>query len=208
MSNMIVQTFDNEADWLKARLGKITGSRLDDIVVKRGTDNKIGFYELLAERLAKPSEVEETALEHGHRCEPEAISRFEQKTGKTVDRSLVIWSRADNENIAISPDGIVEGTDNTEAIEAKCLSSANHLKAWHKKEIPKDYHYQMLQYFIVNDNLQKLTFAFLDPRLIACDFFTIEVTRSEVLAEIEEITIYQRQKLAEVEALADSILSI
>lgn len=208
---MLIQTFENERDWLEARRGKITGSRLHKLVIKRGTEKKIEFYEMLAERLSKPlaeGEVKLSPLDHGHAYESEAISRFEQMTGKEVDCTKCIWSREDNPNIAISPDGVVKETDNTEAVEAKCLSEANHLKAYLTKQIPDDYEEQKLQYFIVNDKLQKLTFCFLNPRLMAADFFLIEFTRADVLAEIEEKLIFERQTLSEIDSIVDSLLAI
>lgn len=207
---MIIQTFDNDREWLEARRGKITGSRLKKLVVKRGTEKKTEFYEMIAERISKPladGEIKLSPLDHGHAYEAEAISRFEQRTGKEIDRTKCIWSREDNPNIAISPDGVVIGTDNTEAVEAKCLSEANHLKAYLTKEIPEEFEEQKLQYFIVNDKLQKLTFCFLNPRLMAADFFTIEFTRADVLAEIEEKLIFERQTLAEIDSIVDSLMS-
>src|SRR5579864_8766734 len=104
---MKVLTFNDRVWWMAAREGKITGSRLKNIVVKRGTGKKVGFYELIAEKLGIPSEEVETPMERGNRLEQEAIKRFEQETGKTVDGSLILWSRDDNDNIAISPDGVV-----------------------------------------------------------------------------------------------------
>lgn len=207
---MIIQAFDNDREWLEARRGKITGSRLKKLVVKRGTEKKTEFYEMIAERISKPladGEIKLSPLDHGHAYEAEAISRFEQRTGKEIDRTKCIWSREDNPNIAISPDGVVIGTDNTEAVEAKCLSEANHLKAYLTKEIPEEFEEQKLQYFIVNDKLQKLTFCFLNPRLMAADFFTIEFTRVDVLAEIEEKLIFERQTLAEIDSIVDSLMS-
>lgn len=193
---------------MAARLCKITGSRLKDIVVKRGAGKKKGFYELIAERLTIQSDIQETPLEHGHRCEPEAIERFEQKMGKKVDTSLVIWARDEDENIAVSPDGSVIGSDNTEAVEVKALSSANHLEAYLTKQIPKEYEEQKIQYFVVNDKLEKLHFCFYDPRLKVADFFIITVTRAEVLGEIEAMLIYQRETLKEVNEIVDSLLTI
>lgn len=208
---MKIQTFENEKDWLDARRCRITGSRLKKLVVKRGTEKKIEFYEMIAERISKPLAVDEIKLapiDHGHHYEGEAISRFEQRTGKEVDRTLCIWSREDNENIAISPDGVVVGTDNTEAVEAKCLSEANHIKTCLTGQIPDEFEEQKLQYFIVNDKLQKLTFAFFNPRLMVADFFLIEFNRADVLAEIEEKLIFERQTLAEIDSIVDSLLTI
>ncbi len=195
---MLIQKFENREQWLQARRGKITGSRLKDIVVKRGTGKKIGFYELIAEKLGIPADGE-NAMERGTRLEPEAVKMFEEETGKEVDSSLIIWQREDNENIAISPDGCFN--DDTEAVEAKCLSSARHIEAWLTKRIPDEYEFQKLQYFIVNDKLEKLHFAFYDPRLTAKPFFIITVTRDEVQEDIDVYLAYQREVLEEVDKI-------
>ena len=106
--------------------------------------------------------------------------------------------------MAVSPDGSVS---KTEAVEAKCLSSARHIEAYLTKQIPDEYHYQVLQYFIVNDELETLNVCFYDPRLKVADFFIITVTRKEVLAEIEEMLVYQRATLQEVDQIVNSLLS-
>lgn len=203
---MLIQKFEDQAEWLTARMGKITGTRLKDLVVKRGTGKKIGFYELIAERIGLPADGE-NPMDRGHRLEDEAVERYEEMTGKKVDKAMVIWSREDNLDIAVSPDGMIEGTEETEALEIKCLSSARHIEAYLTKQIPDEYHYQKLQYFIVNDKLQKLTFAFYDPRLKVADFFLIEVNRADVLKEIEELMIIERETLKEIDSIVNSLLT-
>ena len=195
--------FTNEQDWLTARLGKITGSRLKDIVVKRGTGKKVGFYELIAERIGIKGDGE-NPMDRGHRLEEEAIERFEAVTGKKVDHSLMIWSRDDNENIAISPDGAI---GETEAVEVKCLSSARHIEAVLNNEVPNEYHYQVVQYFAVNEDLQILYFVLYDPRLKVKDFHVIEIKRMSVATDVEEMLTYQRDTLREVEEIANSLLN-
>jgi hypothetical protein len=201
--------FQNQEQWLKDRKGKITGSRLKDIVVKKGTGEKLGFYELIAERLAVSDEEfdgyvpNETPMDRGTRLQKYAVARFVQETGKKVNEDLVLWIREDNESIAISPDGTILETElpDTEAIETKCLSSARHLEAYLTNSIPDEYTFQKLQYFIVNDALQALYFAFYDPRIPAKDFFYIKVTREEVQAEIDIYLAYQKDKLAKVDEI-------
>lgn len=201
---MKVLKFKDEAEWLEARRGKITGSRLKDIVVKRGTGKKIGFYELIAERLGLPPDGED-AMDRGHRLEEEAIERFEAKTGKKVNRDLVIWTREDNELIAVSPDGVI-GKGGTEAVEIKCLSSARHIEAVITNQVPEEYHYQAIQYFAVNDKLETLWFCLYDPRLKFHDFHVIEVVRDEVLqCEVVQMLEYQRKTLEEVEACVEEL---
>jgi predicted phage-related endonuclease len=187
--------FENKDDWMEARRGKITGSRLKDIIVKRGTGFKIGVYEVIAERLGL-STAWEDPMERGSRLEPEAIERFEREMGKKVDASLVIWVRDDNDGIAVSPDGVI---GKTEAVEAKCLSSAQHIKAWLTKKIPDEYYEQGVQYFIVNDKLKKLHFAFYDPRIPSKDFFVLTMERVDVQETVDEWLEKQRKALEYVE---------
>lgn len=190
---MQIQTFSNEEEWLEARLGKITGTRLKDLVSKRGDGKKIGYYELIAERIAIPPSSE-NAMDRGKRLEDYAIERFIKETGIDVSNELVMWTREDDENIAVSPDGSIGRKG---AVECKCLSSARHIEAWLTKKIPSEYQHQKVQYFIVNDELEKLYWVFYDPRMPK-DFFYFVVTREEVQAEIDEYLALERQVLAEI----------
>ena len=193
--------YDTKEEWLAGRIGKITGSRLKDIVVKRGTGKKIGFYELIAERLGIPADGE-NAMDRGTRLEAEAVEAFKKETGKEVDTNLYIWLRDDDESIAISPDGVI---GKTEALECKCLSSARHIEAFLTKEIPDEYEFQKLQYFIVNDKLETLYFAFYDPRLLAKPFFYLTVNRKDIEDDIKQYLDYQRNTLAEVNAIVNQL---
>ena len=193
--------YETKEEWLAGRIGKITGSRLKDIVVKRGTGKKIGFYELIAERLGIPADGE-NAMDRGSRLEAEAVEAFTKETKKEVDTNLYIWLRDDDESIAISPDGVI---GKTEALECKCLSSARHIEAFLTQEIPDEYEFQKLQYFIVNDKLETLYFAFYDPRLLAKPFFYITVNRKDIEDDIKQYLDYQRNTLAEVNAIVNQL---
>lgn len=186
--------FEDREAWLHARRGKITGSRLKDIVVKRGTNKKIGFWELVAEGLGVAPE-DESAMERGSRLEPEALERFAKEFKKKVDTSLVIWARDDDQSIAVSPDGFI---GKKEAVETKCLSSARHIEAFFTQQVPDEYEFQALQYFIVNDDLQKLHLVFYDPRILVKDFFTITINRKDKEEEIAQYLQYQRDVMVEV----------
>lgn len=193
--------FNNREEWLAARRGKITGSRLKDIVVKRGNSKKIGYYELIAERLGIAADGE-NPMERGTRLEPEAVEMFAKETKKKVDTSLVIWARDEDDGIAISPDGFI-GT--TEAVEAKCLSSARHIEAWLTKQVPDEFEMQMLQYFIVNDKLKKLYFVFYDPRLLAKPFFYLEIKREDVDEQVKQYLEYEQTVLSEIKEIVNSL---
>jgi predicted phage-related endonuclease len=192
----MITKFENEKDWLDYRRGRITGTRLKDLVIKRGNGLKIGYYELIAERIALPPN-EENVMDRGHRLEKDACERFEKETGKKVNTDLVIWQRDDNENIAYSPDGYI---GKTETVECKCLSSALHIKAWLTKEIPSEYFEQSLQPFIVNDSLKKLYVVFYDPRMPK-DFFYLTVNRKEVQEKVIEYLELEKRVLKEIEEI-------
>ena len=196
-------TYETKEDWFAGRLGKITGSRLKDIVVKRGTGKKKGYYELIAERISIPA-TDENAMARGTRLEGEALEKFCTVTGKDVCTDLVIWSRDDNDSIAISPDGFI---GEYEAVEAKCLSSASQVEAYLTRKIPDEYEMQMLQYFIVNDRLQKLYFCFYDPRIIVekVAFFYLEVNRVDVEDDINTYLAYQKDTLLEIDAIVTEL---
>lgn len=194
--------FNSQEEWLQGRLSKITGTRLKNLVKKRKTEGeKIGYYELIAERIAIPSDGS-SALERGQELQSEAIQIFEKETGKKVNTELIIWMREDCEDIAISPDGIIS---ETEAIEVKCLSSANHIKAFFEG-IPEEFYYQKLQYFIVNDKLKTLYFCFYDPRLQVKDFHYYVIEREEVEDEIEEMLRYEKEIIQNINNVVDKLL--
>ena len=197
---MKVIKFENEKDWLEARKGRITGTRLKDLVLKRSKKPKLGFYEIIAERIAIPA-TQESMMDRGHRLEEDAIERFRIEAKKKVNSDLVIWQRDDDENIAISPDGAI---GKTEAVEVKCLSSARHIEAWLTREIPSEFEYQVLQYFIVNESLRKLYFVFYDPSMPK-DLFWIEVLRSEVKEEIKRYLELEREVLKKVDEIENKL---
>ena len=202
---MKILTYEDKAQWLTARLGKITGTRLKDIVVKRGTGKKLGYYELIAERLSVSEEdfdgyiPNETPMDRGTRLQKIALEEFSKQTGKKIDDKLVLWVRDDNESIAISPDGTVIGEE--AAIETKCLASARHVEAYLTQAVPDEYEFQKLQYFIVNEKLQTLYFSFYDPRIPAIQFFFLKIERKEIEEDIKTYLEYQRTVLKEVEEI-------
>jgi hypothetical protein len=168
----------------------------DDIrYLKRKAEKKIAFYELIAERLSIP-EKDEKPIDRGHRLEEFALREFEKQTGNKLNIDLIMWVSDDDESIAVSPDA--EVIDKPEAVEAKCLSSAKHIQAFLTQKVPDEYEEQAIQYFIVNEKLEKLHFAFYDDRLIVKQFFTITFTREQYADKIEEYKQYQIDILQEV----------
>lgn len=207
-----MQIFNNDQNtdqWLDMRKGKITGSKLKGIIVKRGAGRKIGFYELMAEKIAQ-EEPQEDPMGRGHRLEDEAIELAEKKfaLGK-IERVGFCVSEL-NPDIALSPDGLIKGLNDSkdkyvEAVEVKCLSSARHLEAYFENEVPSEYEEQVIQYFIVNEDLEYLHFVCYDPRITQLPIFKITVKREDVADKIKEYLDYQMKTLAEIKFLLEQL---
>ena len=127
------------------------------------------IYKLIAQRIAKPINpndytlpegVTYSAMLRGQILEDEARELISEKLGKKIIPGRV-WQSEENEYMICSPDGeIVDDTGKvSEAVEIKCLDSWKVVKAYYEKHPPLDYEAQIIQYFLVNENLQKLYFC-------------------------------------------------
>lgn len=200
----VITHFEQGSDeWKEFRRGKISGTRLGEVYSPRGS-RKIGFYEVIAERLALEPDGEDR-MERGLRLEQEAIDLFCDVLNKKVERPAVCVSDV-NESIIQSPDGLIKNHGKyTEAVEVKCISPARHIQAVVENEVPKEFESQMLQYFIVNEDLQKLYFVFYDPRIAAVPVHIIEVTRDEVEPKLKEFLEFQLEQLAAIDEIVERL---
>lgn len=129
------------------------------------------IYKLIAQRIAKPINPNDyadripegatySAMLRGQILEEEARELISEKLGKKIIPGRV-WQSEENEYMICSPDGeIVDDTGKvSEAVEIKCLDSWKVVKAYYEKHPPLEYEAQIIQYFLVNENLQKLYFC-------------------------------------------------
>lgn len=177
-------------------------------------EKKLEFYQLIADRIAIDTKFEydendeivfnsQNMMERGHTLEDEAAVIFAERTGKSLVR-VGICVRDDNESIGQSPDRLIQSDDGIyrEALEVKCLKSSKHLQALIEQTIPDEYFSQAVQYFVVNEDLETLYFAFYDPRIpFDCGFHWIEIKRTdkEVAKRIPQYLAYEKMLLAEVD---------
>lgn len=148
------------------RLGKVTASRVADLLAKTktGPSASRGNYliELALQRVTKTIEESYTnaAMEWGTQTEPQARVAYEVKTGNFVDQVAFI----DHPTIAgfgCSPDGIV-GSDGL--IEIKCPNSATHWSYIKANEPPNKYFIQMQAQMAVT-GAKWCDFVSFDPRM-------------------------------------------
>jgi len=134
-------------EWFAARTGKITASRLGDIMRKtkwgESTYKAKVRLELAIERITGKSASSVTmnqAMRDGVEREPDARTLFEAITGKEValcgsfDHPYVV-------NTSASPDGLLRGEN--AVLEIKCPTHATHAKNLMSDKMPKNYEYQV-----------------------------------------------------------------
>ncbi len=201
---MQVLTFETERQWLDNRPGRILGSTLNDVYAPRG-GRKIGFYQLVADRLAIVEDSDEAARDRGHRLETEAIEAFNTDHKlKLIPCENTIWASDDNPNIAVSPDGHNKAL--TIGAEVKCLKAALHLQAVIEGKVTSaSYRLQALQYFIVNEKLKKLYFIFYNPNVTSWPLYVIEMKRQDFEEDIQFYKEYELNTLAEIDALVERL---
>lgn len=199
----IVNVEQGSEEWFDYRKGKISGTMLADLYSKRG-NRKLGFYELIAERLALDPD-DEDRMERGIRLEDEAAQAFAEKTGKKLEIAGVCV-HDDYPQIINSPDRLIKNNGKySEAVEIKCLSPARHLQAVIENKVPDEYEAQKLQYFIVNPDLKKLYFVFYDPRIAAVPLHTVEVTRAELGDFPDKYLKFQLEQLKEIDNIVERL---
>lgn len=193
-------------EWHHLRKGKITGTTLKAIM---GTPKarQEAIYEKIAERLTVGVESEgdtENPMDRGNRLEPDAIAMFELETGKQVER-VGFCEDETNPMIANSPDGLIGGD---EAVEIKAMGGKNHVKMWLTNKVPDEYEWQVVQYFVVNENLKKLYFVGYNPDIPVHPLHIIEVKREDIALDIENARKSQEAFLQEVDSILQTIIKL
>ena len=175
-------------DWFAARLGKVTASRIADVVAKTktGVSASRGNYmaQLIVERMTgKPTEsYSNTAMQWGTSTEPLARAAYEMTTDLMVDEVGFV----EHESLSMcgaSPDGLVG--DNG-LIEIKCPNTATHIETLINGTIDNRYMLQM-QWQMACTDREWCDFVSFDPRMPeALQLKIIRVNMNEMLiAELE-----------------------
>lgn len=133
--------------WFQARLGRITASRLGDVMRKtkwgESTYKERLRLELAIERITGKSAsnvVMNKAMQDGVEREPDARALFEAVTGKEV-ALCGSFDHPEIVNTSASPDGLIRGENAT--LEIKCPTHSTHAKNLLSDTMPKNYIYQV-----------------------------------------------------------------
>lgn len=177
-------------EWFRARLGKVTASRICDVIAKTktgwGASRANYAAQLVAERLTRSLADSYTnkAMQHGIECEPDAANAYAFRTDAEVEPvGFIEHPRIDMSGA--SPDGLV-GADGL--VEIKCPNTATHIDTLLIGRVPDKYVAQM-QWQMACTGRAWCDFVSFDPRMPPeMRLFIKRVERDDArIAELERL---------------------
>lgn len=182
---MIVQ---GSPEWFAARLGKVTASRVADVIAKTKTgysaSRKNYAAELIVERLTgqRQEGFTNAAMQWGTDNEPAAREAYEYRQGVFVDQvGFIVHPRIPDSGA--SPDGLI-GADGM--LEIKCPNTATHLDTLTSGK-PDGRYITQMQWQMACAGRAWCDFASYDPRLPEeLRLFVVRIDRDDAMvAELE-----------------------
>ena len=186
------------AEWLQERAGKVTASRIADVMAKTKAGYGAGRANYMAELVAElltgtPRQgFTNDAMRWGTETEPQARAMYELETGHSVIETGFV-PHPTIEGTGASPDGLVgdEGL-----LEVKCPQTATHIETLRGAAIDRKYLLQM-HWQMICTGRDWCDFMSFDPRLPL--EMQMHIRRVERDAELsEEITAEVTQFITEL----------
>lgn len=195
-------------EWRAIRLGKVTASRVADVVAKTKTGwgasraNYMG--DLIAERLsgAAVEGYTNAAMQWGNDKEPEAREAYCFIHGVEVQQIGFVLHPA-IEMSGASPDGLVGDSG---LLEIKCPQTATHIETLLGRNVPGKYVTQ-IQWQLACTGREWCDFISYDPRMpVDMQLFVKRVQRDDAtIADLEKMV---REFLAELDSKVADLISL
>lgn len=204
----MIEIIQGSTEWFAQRLGKVTASRVSDIIAKTKTGVSASranyLAQLVAERLTGQAAdtFKNGAMQHGTETEPMARMAYEAETGLMVTEVAMI-QHGTIEMAGASPDGLV-GEDGL--VEIKCPNTSTHIATLMADKAPSQYIPQM-QWQMACTGRAWCDFVSFDPRMPEdMQLFIKRVPRDNALiAEYEAEVV---KFLAEVQETVNKLIQI
>jgi putative phage-type endonuclease len=189
-------------EWFAQRIGKVTASRVADVITKTKTgystsrDNYMA--QLVCERLTGTvaESFTNASMQWGTDNEPLARAAYEAYMDVLVDEVAMI-SHPTIENAGASPDGLV-GDDGL--VEIKCPNTATHIDTLLTQTVPRKYITQM-QWQMACTGRKWCDFVSFDPRLPKeLQLFVKHISRDE-----DYISMLEKEVIKFLKELNDKI---
>jgi len=194
--------------WFNIRIGKVTASRVADVLAKTKTgysttrDNYMA--QLVCERLTgqKGESFTNAAMQHGIETEAYARAAYEARYDVLVDEVGFV-SHPTIEMSGASPDGLV-GEDGL--IEIKCPNTATHIETLLSESVPNKYYTQM-QFQLSCTGRKWCDFVSFDNRLpTELQMFVKRVPRDDMYIKLIEDEIVKF--LAELDTKINQLMKV
>lgn len=209
MNIRIHREIDQRTDaWLEIKKGKTSGSGIKPILSAKSKGPwKTYAFGLIAQKENKePCKYEDSflskAVQWGKDMESSAIKQFEKQYDLIIED--IGWIESLDPKLVgksgCSPDGIIDIYD---WIEVKCLDTKKHIEYVCANVLPLEYKPQVVNYFVINPDLERVYFILYDPRVKTESkrLHVIEVLRKDVEKDI--VKLYDG--LVEFHDLTDSL---
>lgn len=120
----VIEIEQGSDDWLDLRRGRITCSRLGDVMAKPSTQRYQDYQQQIAQEMCgiEQEEVDAPWFEHGKALEPRALAAYDWKYAEEMGRKPLVHdvflAHNDYDWLGCSPDGLYH--DHSQGIEIKC----------------------------------------------------------------------------------------
>jgi putative phage-type endonuclease len=209
IGKIMIEMIEQRSDaWFEARIGKVTASRVADVIAKTKTgysatrDNYMA--QLVCERLTgqKGESFTNAAMQHGTETEPLARISYEVAQNVLVDEVGFV-PHPTIEMAGASPDGLVNDDG---LLEIKCPNTATHIETLLSQTVPGKYNTQM-QFQMACTGRQWCDFVSFDNRLPQeLQLFVKRVPRDNVFIRLIEGEIVQF--LAELDDKINKLMKV
>ena len=195
-------------EWKKERFGLIGGTTLSDLMVSKPVTETALYYQLISARCEEffdEQSFTSNDMQRGIDLEPEAV----QEAEKYLNVEFKSFGWCTNEKYPLngcSPDGFSE--DLTTGIEVKCPKASTHTSYILKDEIPKEYFWQVINYFLVNEKLETLHFTSYRPENTIKPLWiktvkregklAFKIGRKTEIATVQEWVVYAQERSNEM----------
>ena len=166
-------------EWHELKNAKIGGTRAKSVQVKKSITEAVIFDEVMSERNTFFNYEEgftSEAMQRGIDLEPLAIEEVTKETGVIFKDAGWIGR---NDYHGHSPDGI--SLCEKIGLEIKCPSAKVHNSYVRENKIPLEYVWQIVNFFAMDESIERLYFASFNPDYLLMPLFLLEVTRETVI---------------------------
>ena len=166
-------------EWHELKNAKIGGTRAKSVQVKKSITEAVIFDEVMSERNTFFNYEEgftSEAMQRGIDLEPLAIEEVTKETGVIFKDAGWIGR---NDYHGHSPDGI--STCEKIGLEIKCPSAKVHNSYVRDNKLPLEYVWQIVNFFAMDESIERLYFASFNPDYLLMPLFLLEVTRESII---------------------------